>query len=299
LNTNSQWRRAIAERLSAPYAQNAKVAAIILGGSVARGHADRFSDIELGVFWHEPPTDTDRQTAFQQQGVDLVSMYPYAAAESVWEDDLMIGRAAPDLRNSGVLVEVVHYTTAFIEQTLEAVLVHYDPSEVRQNLIAGLLDGIPLYGESLVAGWKVRARDYPPELAVAVIRRHAQIDHFWRWEMYLARSENRMMIAAQYVQVSQRLLHMLLALNQRYYGGFKWYAVLAQNFTIAPVDLAARLQHVFTGDPAEGARELSQLVEETYDLLEQHMPQIDVDRLRRIFQYQRPIWDSRPPFTSF
>jgi len=53
----SQWRRKIAQNIGSVYAGNRKVAAVILGGSTARGHADRYSDIELGVFWHTPPAD--------------------------------------------------------------------------------------------------------------------------------------------------------------------------------------------------------------------------------------------------
>jgi len=58
-NAASQWRREIGETIGAAYAGNGKVAAVILGGSTARGHADRYSDIELGVFWHTPPADIE------------------------------------------------------------------------------------------------------------------------------------------------------------------------------------------------------------------------------------------------
>ncbi|HET9221727.1 MAG TPA: hypothetical protein VFO07_04450, partial [Roseiflexaceae bacterium] len=44
-------------------------------------HADRDSDIELGVFWHQPPTDADRQTAANAISGDLVRLYPYDPAE--------------------------------------------------------------------------------------------------------------------------------------------------------------------------------------------------------------------------
>ncbi len=40
----SAARRAAAERIAPVYAANPKVAAVILAGSTARGHADRFSE---------------------------------------------------------------------------------------------------------------------------------------------------------------------------------------------------------------------------------------------------------------
>jgi hypothetical protein len=39
---------------------------------------------------------------------------------------------------------------------------------------------------------------------------------------------------------------------------------------------------------------LTELVEETYNLIAIHIPKIDVDWLRRVFRYQRPILDRAP-----
>jgi hypothetical protein len=35
-------------------------------GSTAHGHADRYSDIEIGVFWNRAPTDDERRIAAGQ-----------------------------------------------------------------------------------------------------------------------------------------------------------------------------------------------------------------------------------------
>jgi predicted nucleotidyltransferase len=47
MNEMSQWRQAIARRLASIYALNPRIAAVLVGGSTARGHANRYSDIEL------------------------------------------------------------------------------------------------------------------------------------------------------------------------------------------------------------------------------------------------------------
>ena len=86
----SAARRAAAERIAPVYAANPKVAAVILAGSTARGHADRFSDIELGVFWHEPPTDDERLAAIEQAGGELETVYPLE--DDAWYDDWKLGR---------------------------------------------------------------------------------------------------------------------------------------------------------------------------------------------------------------
>jgi predicted nucleotidyltransferase len=296
MNTTSRWRRDFARRIAPAYAANPNVAAIVLGGSSARGHADRYSDIEVGVFWHQPPSEAERQAAVARSGTDLLRLYPYDAAEEIWEDNLILGRAAPGIPKSGVLIEVVHYTADFMRRTLDAVLAQHNPDELKQSIIAGVLEGIPVHNPQLIAQRQTQAAVYPLELAQAVIKRHAVIDHFWRWRMWLDRGPNLMMLYQSYAQVQHKLLHILLGINRVYYFGFKWIDVVAERLVLAPAGLSQRFRSVYQAAPAEGAQILSALVEETYDLVEQHCPQIDVARLRQIFRYQRPIWDTAPPF---
>ena len=137
-------------RVAAAYSTNSHVAAAIVGGSVSRGHADRFSDIEVGVFWHQPPTDAERLASAEATGGDVQRIYPYEPEEEVWEDNLFLGHVAAGQRSTGVLVEVVHNTTEFIERMLDDVLVHYDPSEFKQNLMAAFIHAVPVYGEALI-----------------------------------------------------------------------------------------------------------------------------------------------------
>jgi hypothetical protein len=61
-----------------------------------RGHADRYSDIEIGVFWHQPPSDEARAAVIAPAGVDLIRLDPDDAQEEVGSDDVTFGRAVAD-----------------------------------------------------------------------------------------------------------------------------------------------------------------------------------------------------------
>src|SRR5205823_2201990 len=98
---------------------------------------------------------------------------------------------------------------------------------------------------------------------------------------------NLMLLYDAFVDVSKTLLHILLALNHTYYSGFKWTHILVSNMRIAPPDLGPRLRHVFQAEHRVAIAELRTLVEDTYDLIEQHMPEINVERLRYLFRYSR------------
>jgi hypothetical protein len=55
---------------------------------------------------------------------------------------------------------------------------------------------------------------------------------------------------------------------------------------------------VRTLPPAHAAAELHSLVLETYDLVEEHVPELEpgeVDRWRHHFHYRRPFWETAPP----
>ena len=82
---------------------------MLLGGSAARGHADRYSDIELFVIWREPPTEADRAMAIAAAGGDLVTLYPVEDNDvgPLWQDAWKIGRLG-DEPFTGVEVDGSH-----------------------------------------------------------------------------------------------------------------------------------------------------------------------------------------------
>ena len=45
-------------------------------GSVAREWADRYWDVELGVFWEAVPTDAERRALVARAGGDLWQLFP-------------------------------------------------------------------------------------------------------------------------------------------------------------------------------------------------------------------------------
>jgi hypothetical protein len=137
---------------------------------------------------------------------------------------------------------------------------------------------------------------YPDALAVAAVERYGQIDHFWRWEMLLARGDNLPMLYQGFGDVVRSVLLTLLAANRVYWFGWKWLDTLAARLRHAPPELLERLRLVYRLEPAEGAAELAALVEQTYDIVEREVPGADVERLRTIFRYRRASWDEPPPF---
>jgi hypothetical protein len=290
----SESRRKIAAQISPSYAANPKVAAILMAGSAARGDADRFSDVEIGVFWNDPPTDEDRRDAIRRASGDLHCLYPYDANEEVWSDDWKIGRNDKNEAFTGISVDMIHLHVESARKMIDAVTKQFDSDPQKQNLIAAIRMGIPLHGHDLITNWRRDTDSYPPELVRAVVQKFGQIDHFWRIEMWRERSDLTG-INGQIVATHGAILHTLAAINRVYFFGVKHRNTLVKSLKIAPPDLERRMDECFTEDRIQGEQTLRQLVEEMYDLIEQHVPGVDVQRLRKIFRYRRPLWDTLPP----
>ena len=280
-------RRAFAEEAARAYADDGRVAAVLLGGSAARGHADSYSDIELSVVWREPPTEADRAAAIAAAGGDLVTLYPTEGG--VWSDAWKIGRR-DDVPFTGIEVDMSHSLADTVEQVLHDVVERCDPDPEKQLTVGGILHAIPLHGTALVERWQQRAARYPDGLRLAVVRAHAQIEGLWRLDAYAARDNP---VAGYHVLASahEDVLHVLLGLNRVYFTGFKSLAAVVPQLQITPQDLLGRIRASYPLEAGTSKSTLTALVEDTHDLVAQQLPEIDVERLREILRYDRPLWE--------
>jgi hypothetical protein len=299
----ARWRRTAVRPVLDAYAGAAGVDAVMLSGSTARGDADRWSDVEVGVFWSRPPATTERMAVADTARVADIRLVTGETPDPPWYDHLYLGAARPD----GLMVEVVHTLTSVVDDMLDVVLGNDAPAteslaqETRGrrcephpgglDILKGIVDGRDVRGAraQVVAHWKARAATYPRDLATAVVLRDGAIEQFWRWRMHLER-DNPLLVAREFSRIANQLLNVLHALNGRYCGhasAFKRLDTLEHELTVAPTGLATRLRSAFTLPTAEGAEVLRELVEETYDLIELHLPEVDVDRLRTLFRSDR------------
>jgi len=86
------------------------------------------------------------------------------------------------------------------------------------------------------------------------------------------------------------LLNLLFGLNRIYHPGFKWTRYWVEEMSIKPSSFFARLERIFQSDAVSGTHELRQLVEEVFDLVEEHLPQVDLKQQRETFNRLYPKW---------
>ncbi|MEV6268833.1 nucleotidyltransferase domain-containing protein [Kribbella sp. NPDC051936] len=276
----ARWRRQVVRPLLDWYAALDGVDAVMLGGSTARGDADRWSDVEVGVFWERPPTAAQRRAVPAEVRLLNVDGPP------PWDDQVHL---------DGLMLEVAHTLSESVDNALNDLLAGR-PDGATLQLAQGFVDSTDVTGRrpELVARWQERVATYPRDLAIAVVQHDGNIEKFWRLQMLIER-ENPLLISREFVRITGQFLTVLHALNGRYCGhilAFKRLDTMERDLPLAPPSLAARVRAVFTSPAATGAQILHDLVEETYDLVEHHLPEVDVNRLRTTFHNTRKPLDS-------
>ncbi|HEY3230080.1 MAG TPA: nucleotidyltransferase domain-containing protein, partial [Roseiflexaceae bacterium] len=219
MNQVSQGGLAIARRLAAVYRTNPNVQAVMVSGSVARGYADHYSDLELGVFWATPPTDSERTTVIGQIGGEVWSLTSYTTdPESVVSEHY--GLSAAEINGHTltglVMVDTKHVTLACLERCFGDVLEQFDTALPKQILIAAIQDCIPLYGDALLAQWQARAQQYPDRLAIKMIQENLWCGPWFIPRAYVERVD--LLVLYQHViWMQQSILKILAGLNHCYY----------------------------------------------------------------------------------
>lgn len=256
----------IARSVAADYARHPKTAAIIVAGSVSRGVTDSVSDIDTSVYLHEPFTKEEFERELNR-AVDSGGAL-YGGDEN---NGFALWRCV-----EGVKYDIGFITLAQTEEILTEVLEKHTLENDCHLIADGILKSIPLYGETIIEGWKKRLADFPDALAKKMVETHIRFTPFWITRDMCAGRNERVWLAELALDHIRNLLWILCGLNRRYYPGkLKGFAQVAVELPVAPANFLHRIEQLLRLQPVEAAAGLQSLVEETYDLIDRHMPEVD------------------------
>jgi Domain of unknown function (DUF4037)/Nucleotidyltransferase domain len=287
MQEESRWRYALAQQIASHAHANPKAAAVLVEGSVARGDADRSSDLDLAVFWAEPPTAKERRDLITLAAGSYRRPSPSPREAAGWETRHVRG---------GVAIDVRHMTVAATEGLLAAVLEHVDPRLAKQQRLAALRSALPLVNPPLITQWQQQAAAYPHDLAVAMVRAHLRFRPAWEQEQ-LAERKDVLVLYDSFCSAQKYLLLVLLGLNRLYYPGWRWLDRLMDEMQVTPPNLSSRLKQLFSIvsiDPLASVYQLHELIEETFVLVETHLPAVDTRQARARFHERRKTWEHAP-----
>lgn len=285
MSEHSAWRISLAHKIAPAFTANPKVEACFVFGSAALGISDQYSDLELAFIWSQLPSAQALQAMAQSVGVQGWQIEPYGEAKQAWLEQFYL---------HGMKVEAGHWARSTIDNIVTDVVERYDVSQTgllfeKQATAFHLQRGVVLYGEDVIKYWQDRLSSYPEELAVAMVQKHLKFRPFDGQSILTDRLEIPMLYENN-CAIVRSLLNLLFGLNRIYHPGFKWTGYFVEEMSIKPPEFFARLKRVFQSDAASGTQELRQLLEETFDLVEKHLPQVDTKPQRETFNQLYPKW---------
>ncbi len=201
----TRWRMALAKRIAALYARHPNARVVMVAGSVSRGCADRYSDIEIDVYYDRPPTETERIAAVEGCGA-TVTLLDEDADE--WEEQMNIGG-------------FYAHSSTFLVQTMERYLTEVveacQISPLAQVRLSSLQHAVTIKGATQVQQWREKANLYPLGLTIAMLKANLPFEGFWYAEKMLAARDDLLPLYDIFVKVERQILWALLGLNRIYF----------------------------------------------------------------------------------
>lgn len=277
----------LAKRNAEAYIALPSIRAILLTGSAAEGVSDRYSDIDMILYYDTLPSEAELAAAAARNGG--TERAPIAPREETQFVEHYTVR--------GVECQFAHGTVAQWESDMASVLDDLDVGSVIQKALGGFEDAIPLYGGDLIAQWQQRLASYPDALREAMVRHSLAYPAIWALHDRLETRDGTIWRMEMMVSVAHNLLGTLAGLNRRYFSPFQFKRMhrYAEKLTIAPPDFADRLEAAFHSEPGAAELALEALARETVELVEQHMPQIDTSRARKRIGWRPQAWTMENP----
>jgi predicted nucleotidyltransferase len=261
--------RALASRIVEAALESVPLRAALLTGSAGRGDADFYSDIDLFLYVDElPPEGALDEIREAVGGTEPLRKSPPTEHFSSLEFTL-----------DGVRTEVSFTTLARVEWRIEQLLERVEEVDSPlQKILAAILEGLPLYGEEVIEGWRARVRHYPEPLRRAMVERYWNFFPLWYESEAVAARDAELWRLDMLLDAAFNLLGVLAGLNRLYFNRFelKRMRALIGRMELSPPHLADRLESLFRLEREAAAAELGRLVEETRALVAAEMPDVEL-----------------------
>jgi hypothetical protein len=266
-------RLALARRYIEPYAERAPIA--VLGGSVAQGVADAWSDVDTIVYWDEIDRDWLETPRAGEEGDRFT-----------WVEHYPGNACLEQYRFGGVKADVAHVRLGWLDELIDETLSGREFDTTSLDVMRGVEEAIVLFGEERYEPIRARVLHYPDSLRHAMVERHLTFYPSWIYDS-MGRERGDLVVFYEYVLATMRnVVGVLAGLNRVYVAPdkLKRIGAVVGRMELTPPDAARRLDALLDL-PREAVRaELDDLVGATLDLVEKHLTEVDTTKARALWR---------------
>jgi hypothetical protein len=288
MNAQSQWRFELAQRIANAYATIPSAEVIMIAGSTGRGTADRFSDIEIDVYYAEWPSLAQRQAAVAACGGDSAEFSTFDESDVELSESMFF---------NGFYVHTSTFLVAQMNRWIQKVTVEGDPDSEGQMRMNSVLASQTVVGQEQIARWQAAARRYPDTLAHRMLADSLDFSDFYYLADMVAYRNDTLLLNKVLLQNARQLLLALHGLNRVYLptpDAMKWLDETVAALALRPERLADRLRRLFRVDSAESIRHMNNLIDDTFALIASNAPDFDLSLYSKTNFQIRRAFDKSP-----
>lgn len=280
ISPSTQKRINIAHFIKDFYKEDDNVEAIMISGSTALNQADQFSDLELGIFWKEKPSLNKRNDFLNQLNAEALRQTEGKDPEWMAVDNVSIN-------NFGI--DIIHNTFKAFKETLLQIVQEHSLELHQHKRLHVMKTCIPIYGSEKLNHFK-KMIHYPKELQYKLLIKHSKFNSLGRLSLEILR-EDIFRFHDNFQQYVEKIFMVLLALNSRFFPGYKMLYRTLDELEVKPVELTQRLKKLYHLPFNERYQIINKLILELFDLILQTCEEDDIYQNREKFlKINRRLW---------
>ena len=284
MTPESKYLIALATELTEPYTKLPTFKAAMITGSAAKGLADRYSDIDMTMYYgSELPADDELNRIRHGLG----------GTDRRWviggRDE---GSFATAYGLHGIEIQIGHTLISAVEETIKMVHSGEDVDTPSQKAMEGTLACIPLFGDEVIIGLQEKIEIFPDSLAQAMVEKNLRFFAAWGLEHHFQTRDATIWLHQILVECCQRLVAVWAGLNRTYFTTFQFkrQGRLIESMALKPQQAAERLDRLFSAELSPMLADLEALVAETIDLVEKHMPEVNTEQAKARIGWRHQPW---------
>lgn len=153
------------------------------------------------------------------------------------------------------------------------------------DVLRGVQESIVLFGDDRYEPIRARVLNYPEALRRSMVEAHLKFSPSWIYDG-MGRDRGDLVVFYEYVLATMRnVVGVLAGLNRVYVAPdkLKRLGAVVSRMELTPPDAARRLDALLDLPREQVKLELDDLVAQTLDLVDEHLPEVDTMRAREVW----------------
>lgn len=257
--------------------KNGNLVASMVTGSIAKGYGDDNSDIDTLLAYDRRLTQKEFDKIVEgakQSGGDLYHGTPEEGfAVYYYLDGIKCDFGVGDNKE--------------IEQLITEMLEKPEIDLIKHLQIAGFIDGYDLYGHEWIDKWRNKANEFPKDLQIMMVNHFKKFYPKWVIEKMALERGDILFYHESVIEIIGNMIGILCGLNKKYHPGkLKGIEWSVEQLQIKPMNFINRYISVFEMDHLKAVDVLYELIEETLNLIDQHLPEVSTECSRKLLDFK-------------